>query len=280
MSRNLPFLYLVLVVALAGSVLIPGVLSEDTVSPVLTADKADNLTFYTEQLPPYNYLENGALNGFSIDILEEISNKTGSSFSRDMVQIVPWEEGYGAVLNGTDGVIFSTARIPEREDLFKWVGPISIERYVLFAPNESNITVETSDDLKDLNIGVITGDASIAQLLADGVEESQLVKAENISELISLTEGNMIDLWVYPEITGQYYIKEITGNDNSFTAVFPLEEVGIYYAFSKDIPDTIVSSYQNALDDLKQQKDKTGASIYDSIIEKYVSSEPIKSGQS
>ncbi|WP_319579908.1 transporter substrate-binding domain-containing protein [uncultured Methanospirillum sp.] len=278
MSPDLPCECLVLVVVLAGILLFPGVLAENT-SSVLPAEHQENLTLYSEPLPPYNYLENGTVKGFTIDILDEISAKTGTNISRDQVHIVPWEEGYKAARNGTHTVIFSTARISEREDLFKWVGPISTERYVLFAPHGSKITINTPDDLKDQKIGVITGDASLSQLLADGVKDSQFVNAKNVSDLISMTEEKKIDLWAYPEITGLYYIGEITGNDDSFTVVYPLEEVGIYFAFSKDISDATVSSYQRALDDLKQQKNETGVSRYDTIMSRYVHPEPVSSGQ-
>jgi len=278
MSHDLPCEYLILLIAFAVILLIPGVLADDT-SSILPAERQENLTFYTEQLPPYNYLENGTMKGFTIDILEEISAKTGTNISRDQVHMVPWDEGYKAARNGTHTVIFSTARIPEREDLFKWVGPISTEPYVLFAPHGSNITVTTPDDLKDLKIGVITGDASISQLLADGVKEIQFVTAKNVSDLISMTEEKKIDVWAYPEITGLYYIGEITGKNDSFRVVYPLEEVGIYFAFSKDISDATVSSYQSALDDLKQQKNETGVSRYDTIMSNYVHPEPASSGQ-
>ncbi len=278
MSHGQSCEYRIFVAVIAGILFLPGVLADNT-SSVLPAEHQENLTYYSEQLPPYNYLNNGTVKGFTIDILEEISVKTGTSISRDQIHIVPWEEGYEAALNGTHTVIFSTARIPEREDLFKWVGPISVERYVLFAPQGSNITVDSPDDLKNLKIGGITGDASISQLIADGVKESQFVTVQNISDLISMADDKKIDLWVYPEITGRYYIGEITGNYDSFRVVYPLEEVGIYFAFSKDISDATISLYQSALEDLKQQKNETGVSRYDTIMGDYGHPEPASSGQ-
>ncbi|MFA7073398.1 MAG: hypothetical protein WC138_12950, partial [Methanoculleus sp.] len=32
-----------------------------------------NLTYYTEDLPPYSYVENGTLQGLSVDLLEAIT---------------------------------------------------------------------------------------------------------------------------------------------------------------------------------------------------------------
>ena len=41
------------------------------------ATMSADLTYYTEQLPPYNYMENGTLEGISVDLLEAITEKMG-----------------------------------------------------------------------------------------------------------------------------------------------------------------------------------------------------------
>ena len=48
----------------------------------------------------------------------------GTPVSPAQVHLVPWNEGYQAALTGNNTVIFSTARLPERESSFKWAGPI------------------------------------------------------------------------------------------------------------------------------------------------------------
>ncbi|PWR71373.1 substrate-binding periplasmic protein [Methanospirillum lacunae] len=272
MSHALSPVYLLAVLSMILLIPTGGVLAEDTLSSASPKQHTQDLTFYTEQLPPYNYQENGSVRGFSIDILNDISAKSGLNLSPEMIHVVPWEEGYEAALNGTNTVIFSTARIPERENLFKWVGPISNERYALFAPNESSVLINSPDDLTHFRIGAISDDASISQLLARGVNESSIVTADTISDLISMIHDKKIDLWVYPEITGRYYIGQITGDYNSFVPVYTFEGVGIYYAFSKDVSDATVSSYQNALDELKQEKNETGVSRYDQILGQYIRS--------
>lgn len=62
----------------------------------------------------------------------------------DAIRFVPWSEGYRQALTGPDTVLFSTVRLPERENTFLWAGPITSEAKVLFASRTSGITVQSS----------------------------------------------------------------------------------------------------------------------------------------
>ncbi|AKB29980.1 cystine transporter subunit [Methanosarcina siciliae T4/M] len=231
-----------------------------------------DLTYYTEQLPPYNYMENGTLQGISVDLLEEVTGKMGKKVTREEVNLVPWTEGYQAALSGNNTVLFSMVRSPEREQSFKWAGPIYSDRYVLFARRDSGITIESPEDLKGYRVGVIADDMAIRQLLDIGVNQSQLVPESNVSAIIGGLENNEIDLWACSEDAGRYFTEEVTGNYYSYTVVYQLETQDHYYAFSKDVPDSFVRSFQQALDAVKQEKDPEGISTYDRILGKYIPS--------
>lgn len=231
-----------------------------------------NLTFYTEQLPPYNYMENGTLKGISVDLLEEITEEMGEKAAREEVRLAPWTEGYQAALTQNNTVLFSTARTPEREQSFKWAGPFYSDRYVLFARPDRGITIENPEDLKEYRIGVIADDATIQQLLDMGVNRSQIVPQNNVSGNIAGLENGDIDLWACPEGAGRYFTEQATGNYYSYTVVYQLETQDLYYAFSKDVPDSVVESFQQALDTVKQEKDASGISTYDRILGRYIPS--------
>ena len=270
MNRFLPLDRLTILIAFGFLVLFsPSIYADEQPGPV-SPDSAGNLTYYTEQLPPYNYEDNGTVKGFTVDILKEISNKSHIPLSQAEIHVVPWEEGYQAARTGNNTGLFATARTPDREDMFKWVGPISMERYVLFALPDRNISVQSPADLKGLRIGAITGDASVQLLKTAGVNESQLVLGTTAAELIDNLKNNETDLWVYPEFTGRYYAELATGDYYAFTVVYLLDETGIYYAFSKDVPDSTINSLQKSLDAIKEEKDGTGMSVYGKILETYV----------
>jgi polar amino acid transport system substrate-binding protein len=231
----------------------------------------DDLTFYTEQMPPYNYLENGTLQGITIDLLEVVTAQMGSPVSRDRVHLVPWSEGYQAALTGNKTVIFETARIPAREASFKWAGPIHTDRYVVFARPDREIVLNTTQDLKDYRIGVVQDDASIQQLLEVGVNQSQLVQEINASALVTLLQTEEIDLWVYGEAQGRYFSEQVLGNYNAFDVVYTFPDtIPLYYAFSKDVPDATVQAFQQALDIVKTDTREKGYSEYEQILYHYL----------
>ena len=275
MSLSLRHRYLFLAAVLIGALVLAAGCTQE--SEAASADMSSttgpgNLTYYTEDLPPYSYVENGTLQGLSVDLLEAITGRMGDEVSREEAHLVSWTEGYQAALTRNATVLFPTARTPEREHSFKWVGPIYSDRYVLFAGRDRAITVTGPDDLNQYRIGVVANDSAIQQLLALGVNRSQVVEETNASAIITGLEGDEIDLWCYPETAGRYLAEQEMGNAYTYRVAYTLQETSIYYAFSKDIPDSRVRSFQQALDALKCEEDTAGVSTYERIVGRYIPS--------
>ena len=121
MGCSLPLIFVIV-----WTIIIPCMASDQAVS-------AKDLTYMTEQYPPYNYQEDGKLQGISVDLLEEIWAKMGANLNRSVIKLLPWTEGYQRTLNESNTVLFTTGRIPERELLFKWAGPAASGEYALLA---------------------------------------------------------------------------------------------------------------------------------------------------
>lgn len=267
MRQYPPFFCIILI--LLGALLVAGCLTGQPPTKAPATVSMKSLTYYTEQMPPQNYRENGTLQGFSVDLLEATTEKMGEKVSREQVRLVPWSEGYQAALNGNKTVIFAIARPPSRESSFKWAGPISSVREVLFARPDSGITIHDAADLKQYRIGVIADDLAEQQLLERGVDRSQLVIESNATALVKRLGKGEIDLFAYPEMAGRYFTRQVTGNSYSYVVVYTFPEIDMYYAFSRDVPDETVQSFQKALDTLKQEKDTTGISTYNRTIGRY-----------
>jgi polar amino acid transport system substrate-binding protein len=263
------YTYLFLSIVLTGALIMAaGCLSEREVesADMNGALELADLAFYTEQLPPYNYQENGTIQGMSVDLLGAVTENMGNKVSSEEIHLVPWAEGYQAVLTQNNTVLFSMARTSEREDLFKWAGPVYTNRKVLFAMPDRGISIEEPEDLTGYRIGVITDDVAIQYLLDIGVNQSQIVTEGDVYTLIDALDSGEIDLWAYPEASGSYFAKQATGNYNSYTVVYQLHTQDTYYAFSKDVPDFVVQSFQQALDTVRDQKDEQGVSEYERIV--------------
>jgi polar amino acid transport system substrate-binding protein len=227
-------------------------------------------TYYTEQFPPCNYQENETATGIAVDLLTAVTDKMGYKITPDQVQIVPWTEAYQAALTGQNTVLFSTARLPSREDSFKWAGPLFTDTYALFTRWDNDVTINQATDLNSYTIGVIQDSAAITQLTNAGVNESQLVYFTNAADIIDDLTSGEIDFWCYAQVVGRTLTERITGNYYAFKNAFQLGYYDYYYAFSKDVPDSMVDAFQQAIDDVKQEKDSTGMTLYEKILGKYV----------
>jgi ABC-type amino acid transport/signal transduction systems, periplasmic component/domain len=229
-----------------------------------------DLTFYTEQNPPFNYIENGTLVGIAVDLLEVSTEKAGEKVSRDQVRLAPWDEGYQAALTQKNTVIFTTVRLPARESLFKWVGPIYPYTNVLYARQEWNIPITGPEDLKGYRIGVVPDDIAKTELSGLGIPQSQFVEDSNASVLVSKLEGGEIDLFGYQEAAGWYFIEQVTGDASAYKVVYALPTHDGYYAINKEVPDATIESFQTALDMIKADTQEKGYSEYERILYQYL----------
>jgi polar amino acid transport system substrate-binding protein len=229
-----------------------------------------SILFMTEQYPPFNFLEKGNLQGISVDLLELILKKTKAGFSRDAIQFGPWADGYQKTLNVQDTALFSTTRTPERESLFKWVGPIAPTRIVLFTRKDRSLNIQSPDDLKALKIGAITDDIGEQLCLKAGVQKKDMILSENADSLVELLETGKIDAWAYEETAGRWFINNHAEGAGDFTTVYVLYEGELYYAFNRLTDESVIKTIQSALDDIKKEKDINGFSPYEQIFDRYM----------
>ena len=228
------------------------------------AQTVDDLVLMTEQYPPFNFEEDGKLQGISVDLLDQMLKKVGSKLTRDDIQLLPWAKGYKAGLTKKNNVIFSTTRTAERETLFKWVGPFAPTRISLTARKDKNIKINTINDVKRYRIGVIRDDVGEQLLVAAGIPKKNLDRtAKAISNIKKLSAGK-IDMWSYEETVAKWFIKKNSFNPADYEVVHVLKEGVLSYAFNKDTPDSIIQKLQNALDGIK----KSGE--YEKILDKYL----------
>jgi polar amino acid transport system substrate-binding protein len=230
---------------------------------------AKDLIYITHQFPPFNFQKDGRLQGTSVDLLELVWKRMGVSLNRSIIEFLPWTEGYQRTLNEKNTVLFATARLTERERLFKWVGPIGSDTKVLLAKKDKNLTITGPEDLKNYRIGAIKDDSATQLLLDDGARKEDLVVESTSKPIIEMLQNDSIDAWVYSEIAGKWLIQDSGANANDYRAAYVLGKIDAYYAFNKETPDSLVQSFQQALDYIKNNRDSSGVSGYERILSRY-----------
>lgn len=222
---------------------------------MITEAAPKNLTILTEELPPFNFLTQDGVRGISTDILHLMIVHAGLQDHTDDIQVQPWARAYNTVLSKPNTMLFSVTRTPEREALFKWVGPIISNRNSLIARKDRHIRLATLVDAQKHSLGAIRDYAATQMLLAGGYPADKIETTSDAkSNLIKLEKGR-IDLFVYNEVAFQWMVAKHGLNKNDFETVFVLHEGQLYFALNKDTPDSIVSKLQGSLDSLKKAGD-------------------------
>lgn len=203
------------------------------------------LTILTEDFPPLNYTENNVAMGPSVDIVKAIEAKLGINAE---VQVFPWARGYKMATNNPNTAIFSTSRTKEREILFKWVGPIAVKKYTLFAKAGSGIKITKLEDAKAYRIGVQREGSTELDLKAAGFTNLDAVTqpSENLEKL----RRDHINLW-YADTGSVTVMCQQAGVDmKELEAVFVVREGQMYIAFNINTDDSIVKAWQDTYDAL------------------------------
>ncbi|MBB6480959.1 substrate-binding periplasmic protein [Spirochaeta isovalerica] len=218
----------------------------------------------SEEFPPYNFELNGRLQGISIDLMVLCLDKLGSRQTRQDIRILPWARSYKMLLEEEKTVLFAITRTPQRENLFKWVGPISSSKNVLFARKNSLISLSSPDDIKKYRTGAIRDDAG-EQLLQDlfGLDREGIeLTSSALSSLLQLKTGR-IDLFAYDENVLHWIMTQEGLNPEDFESVYVLSEGFHYFGFHRDTDDELIEQFQKALDDLKDE------GLYDIVLKRY-----------
>ena len=73
---------------------------------------AEELQLYTEEWPPLNFTRDNQLTGYSVELVQALSQLTGDPVR---IESVPWTRGYGLAQQQANTGLFSVGRIAERE---------------------------------------------------------------------------------------------------------------------------------------------------------------------
>lgn len=234
--------------ALSRPWLPPDSLPEEVIRPARPEEERKPIAIYTENAPPGNYIEDGQLKGPAVRVVQEILRRLSLDTT---IELVPWARGYHMVLTRPNVALFSTSRLPQREKVFKWVGPLYTQRWGFYARKAADLPVQTIADAKAVaRIGTYHEDAKEQYLQSLGF--TNLVSTNNnIGNVRHLMEGR-IDLWVSSDFNMPNIVRYAGYDPRQLKLVLSFKTIGNYIAFSLTTPDHVVASWQRVLDDIRR----------------------------
>jgi polar amino acid transport system substrate-binding protein len=208
---------------------------------------AHALDITTEENAPFNYfVAPEHIGGISTEIVVELGKRTGIPMK---LQLTPWARAYSLAMNVADTCVYSTVRLPEREALFKWVGPISVNKWALFARGNFNQRIDNIDDARKYRIGGVIMDGKVTYLKSLGFTNIDSVNDDTLN--VAKLMAGRIDLWV----AGLYKGKELVAQSGAknIKPVFTVRDVEYYLACSQKTPDATIQALMNELQVMQKE---------------------------
>jgi len=223
--------------------------------------KAEPLRIVTEDFPPYNFQEGDQAKGLSSEVVKAVMEQINLQAS---IEFYPWARAYESALTDKNILIYSIARIAEREALFHWVGTIAPYKTSLFKL-KANKTIEVNSiaEAKKYEVGVSSEDVISTYLKRNGFPFLKVVASDILG--IRLLANNRIDLIASDEASFYQRLKNEGLDASLFERVFRLEELSdqLYMAFSLGSDADLVTAFRDGLEVIKLNK------TYDQIQQQY-----------
>ena len=220
-----------------------------------SCDKEDitgrKLLVICEELPPYNYAENGELKGITVDIVAGIMERLDLR-KLNIELTTDWDAAMNLMDSLDNVALFTTGLTSARKDKFRWVGPVTMFADGFIGLKSSDYSISTISDAKELaSVGVVTGYAT-TEILEDA-NFGNLVYFGTLNEAMAALYGGTLDA-VFNATHSMRMIAVADGFDVSQLAEkFIYKTTQGYIAFSKGVSPTLVANWQEKLDELKSE---------------------------
>ena len=222
----------------------------------------DKLIFLTEEWKPFNFKSNDKeVDGFTVEIVEKIAKKLGTNIS---IEIWPWSRSYITVLDTEKHAIFSIYRTPERETLFKWVGPVYSVDTLLWGLESRKLKINSLEDAKNYQIIVQKDSAYEEALKARGFKNYTLNAIRTDHKMVLLGRGDLVPLSALSIEKLKKSAIEAGMPNEKWKAYAVLYSKPVYIAFNINTPEHIIQSWQAELDKIKND------SFYSDIEAKFI----------
>lgn len=226
---------------------------------------AQPLRLYTEEYPPINFSQNGQPTGLATEVVQAIMQRTGQNAP---ITVVPWARGYQEALQRANTGLFVTMRTREREQLFKWVGPITRNVTSFYALRRSFLSISRLEDAREYGEIAVPRDwYSHQRLLAEGF--SNLTPVTGPAQVVSMLKRGRVKLMVLDNLSLSALLAQGDIQADEVQLLFNFMHSDSYIAFSQQTDDALIARWQRELNEMKS--DGSFAVIY----QKWLPGEPL-----
>ena len=221
------------------------------------------LLFLTEHSPPGQYLDaQGHVTGVTAELIRHLQQQLQE---QGEFRLLPWGRALNMARTGENTALFETVRTPERENWFKWVGPLLHYHINLYGLRQRLGVNADQLQLPGKLIACSYRNAVTAKdIMQFGFEEGRnLVLTSQSGECLDMRIAGRIDVMAITEYSFPQFASQVKQAGFDLTTVQYLTERQRYLAFSRDIDDARIARWQRALE--QSYADGTMRKIYQPV---------------
>lgn len=211
---------------------------------------AEQYQVVTEEWAPYNYVENSQLTGMTTEIVRAIMAQTGDDFE---VVLQPSMRATQILRTRPKTIMYSLFRTPEREPLYKWVGPIVEESIHAYQLADAPPITSLEQLLRAPQ--VTTRHAGLVPQMLQSLGFNNLDKSATESKLLyrMLLAGRTNIIVGDTDAGVAYYSRQLKIPAGKLRRI-PIElyRSSLYIAFSPDSDEQLIAKWTNALEQLRR----------------------------
>ncbi|MCW8944233.1 MAG: transporter substrate-binding domain-containing protein [Sedimenticola sp.] len=215
-----------------------------------------SIKLVTSHLVPYS-IQEGRQQGFMVDIVREIERRMGT---HRPVLFLPWPRAIRNTRLSANHIIFPLTRTLEREAHFDWgikVAPIDL---VFVTLNGQQLDLEQARSLATI---VVQQNTPFEQYLRQQGFKNLVITTSAASIQIRMLQAGRVNAWFTARDLAGYSMKELFV-PGPITYSKPITSGHVYFAFSKQFPQTLKTEYQQIFKAM--QSDGTFQQIMDRYI--------------
>ncbi len=222
-------------------------------------DPNTKLTIITHDYPPFSYMEENEVKGFSTEILREVLKEM--KHENFEIKIFPWKRAYVTVEDSKNFLLYSVARKPHREKHFLWAGrsgPRSVGMYKL--KSRKDIIVPDIEHARKYHVASTKGAAYTKAAYDKGFNSIQ--ENPDLIQNIRMLYSGRVDLIIADEVALVHSIRaynkeaaveNVLDESQIERAVYFSPKSHRWFAFGAKSDRELVSKFQSAYETVEKK---------------------------
>ena len=223
--------------------------SQKTAEAVAVNEK---MTVYAERFPPLTFTakDSNYLQGAAVDLIAAIYKELGQK--PEKIILDDWNIIYNKAQTTPNSVVCTLKRIPEREDLFYWIGPYAADSAWLYARRDFSSQISDIASAKEIPVIACIDQTFAATVLKNEGFKNLLLKSKPDDAIIQMLD-NPEYAGAFSSVSAPYMIRDAGYSPINVKPLLQVSQKTNYYiGISRSTPPAIAQKWLQAFQKIKE----------------------------